>query len=74
MEQPDFKDIVVVVACAQVAGIADAPAFNVFSNLPAIMDTCKQTTIYGAAVEYDVTPANNQCVSAVPAVLPVAVI
>ncbi|KAH9844892.1 FAD-binding domain-containing protein [Teratosphaeria destructans] len=57
---PDFKDIVVVVAFAQVAGVADAPAYDGFKDLPAIMNTCKPTTALGAVSEYDVVPGGNQ--------------
>ncbi|GAB1204351.1 hypothetical protein APSETT445_003004 [Aspergillus pseudonomiae] len=57
---PDFKDIVVVVAIAQLAGIADAPAYHGFKELPAIMDTCKQTTVLGGVSEYDVSPGDHQ--------------
>lgn len=73
MEQPDFKDIVVVVAVAQLARAADAPAYKGFKDLPAIMDTCKQTTVLGGTSEYDVAPGNNQCVSAFPAASVLAV-
>ncbi|OQE88915.1 hypothetical protein PENNAL_c0015G11880 [Penicillium nalgiovense] len=59
-EQPDFKDIVVVIAVAQLAGVADAPAYQGFKDLPAIMDTCKPTTVLGGVSEYDVAPGNNQ--------------
>ncbi|OGM43490.1 hypothetical protein ABOM_008048 [Aspergillus bombycis] len=57
---PDFKDIVVVIAIAQLAGIADAPAYHGFKDLPAIMDTCKQTTVLGGVSEYDVSPGDHQ--------------
>ncbi|KAI1094302.1 hypothetical protein F5B19DRAFT_490727 [Rostrohypoxylon terebratum] len=52
------KDVVIVSAYAQLAGVERPPAYEKFLALPATMDTIKLTRITGLVDEYDIAPGN----------------
>ncbi|KAK5659469.1 hypothetical protein OQA88_670 [Cercophora sp. LCS_1] len=49
---PDFKDVVVVGALIQMAGIEEAPAYKQWLAMPTTATTCKMTTVPQLAMDY----------------------
>ncbi|KAK4062461.1 CAZyme family AA7 [Trichoderma aggressivum f. europaeum] len=49
---PDFKDIVVLGALIQIAGVDEAPAYKKWLHMPTTATTCKITTVPQLAVDY----------------------
>jgi hypothetical protein len=54
--KPTFKDVVIVVAYVQLAGIEQAPAYEKFLAMPSVVNTTKMTTVAAAVSEYDIAP------------------
>ncbi|RFU78088.1 6-hydroxy-d-nicotine oxidase [Trichoderma arundinaceum] len=50
--QPDFKDIVVLGALIQIAGVEEAPAYKKWLEMPTTATTCKMTTVPQLAMDY----------------------
>lgn len=55
-KQPQMKDVVVVAAYVQLAGVEKASAYKDFLDMPAVNDTTKMTTVADVVSEYDIAP------------------
>ncbi|KAL7929298.1 hypothetical protein V8C35DRAFT_316036 [Trichoderma chlorosporum] len=50
--KPEFKDIVVLGALIQIAGVEEAPAYKKWLQMPTTATTCKITTVPQLAMDY----------------------